>query len=70
MKVERTVDSKVKESLRPATPAQSGIPIPLVSTSIGLEWWMGAHAWILDAAFLKENEKRNRDPSQQRLGKS
>ena len=30
MKVERTVDSKVKESLRPATPAQSGIPIPLV----------------------------------------
>ena len=30
MRVERVVDSKVKESLGPATPAQSGIPIPLV----------------------------------------
>ena len=32
MRVERTVDSKVKESLRPTTPAQSGIPFPLVFT--------------------------------------
>ena len=31
MRVERTVDSKVKESLRPAIPGQNGIPIPLVS---------------------------------------
>ena len=30
MRVERTVDSKVKESLWPTTPAQSGCHIPLV----------------------------------------
>ena len=30
MKVERAVDSKVKESLRPTTPTQSGINIRLV----------------------------------------
>ena len=30
MRVERAVDSTAKESLWPATQAQSGIPIPLV----------------------------------------
>lgn len=30
MRVERTVDPKMKESLRPSTPAQSGIAIMLV----------------------------------------
>ena len=30
MRVERAVASKAKESFWPATPAQSGIPIPLV----------------------------------------
>ena len=30
MRVERAVDSNAKEPLWPATPAQSGIPIPLV----------------------------------------
>ena len=30
MRVERAVDSKVKESLWPATPSQSGVPIPLL----------------------------------------
>ena len=32
MRVERAVGSKAKESLWPATPAQSGISIPLLFT--------------------------------------
>ena len=30
MRLERTIASKVEESLWPATPAQSGIPVPLM----------------------------------------
>ena len=33
MRVERAVDSKAKETLWPATPAQSRVPIPLVFVS-------------------------------------
>ena len=83
MRVDRAVDSTVKESLRPAIPAQSGIPIPLVFMPEDRVFRMivrkiSAHVWILDAAALKENEShqfpgrwslRNRDPLKQRLEK-